>query len=1282
MVRESSDCYRQEEMSVESEEMTVNAECSTLENGTVHGMEGQEVTISESCDISCLESEDDNYTLLHESIQTGKSNQWFFRWIGIKNIMGYIKGKENVFKSKQTSENFPVVERMFNEECRGIMKKKKSIFKSIFGGFNFRNQRFTRFFNKKKFHNKNLNYRVINFNNNLKNSSNNYCSNYVSTTKYNIATFLPKFLFEQFSKYANLFFLFTSCIQQIRNISPTNRWTTIVPLVIVLIVSAFKELVEDFKRRIQDKELNQSITYVFEKMSFVPRKWYDLHVGDIVRVESGQVFPADLILISSSEPEGLCYIETSNLDGETNLKIKQSLPETANFISPSKISQLSGEIHSEQPNNNLYSFEATIIMNTDIGKKEYPLAEDQLLLRGAFLRNTSWIYGIVVFTGHETKLMKNTTSSSIKQTAVEKIVNIQIIFLFCILIILSLISSIGLIIKENLDQKNLSYLHLQKNNSIKTFFSNILTFCVLYSNLVPISLFVTIELVKYAQAQLINNDMDMYYEPENVPATCRTSNLVEELGQVEYIFTDKTGTLTCNQMEFRQLSIAGISYMDNTKKKQKLNSHQKNDDSDFIQLNKNLVSHESKDIIHNVLVLLATCHTVIPEKVDGQDDIIYQAASPDEGALVKGASKLGYIFTTRRPKSVFVSIQGEEQEFKVLNICEFNSARKRMSVILRCPDGKIRLYCKGADTVILERLSKNSLYSEQTLRHLEDYAIRGFRTLCLAMREISEKEYEKWAVIYDEATTTINNRIDALDKASELIEKELLLLGATAIEDKLQEGVPETIHTLQLAGIKLWVLTGDHQETAINVGISCKLITEDMNIIIINGKDKKEISNYIAKKLAYVKNRQANKARLEALALIIDGHSLTYALEKDIEKKFINLSILCKTVICCRVTPLQKALIVTLIKKHLKATLLAIGDGSNDISMIQSANIGIGISGTEGLQAARNADIAIGQFRYLRKLLLVHGSWSYQRLSKLILYSFYKNVSLHMTQFWYTFHNGFSGQVIFESWTISFYNVFFTFLPPIAIGIFDQFLSAKLLNKYPQLYRLGQFKTFFNVKSFWLWIVNGFYHSLILYFMSIYIFENDLPQADGKIGGHWVWGTTLYATVLATVLGKAALITNSWTAYTVLAIPGSFIIWIIFLPVYAIVAPKMGVSMEYYGINSRLYTSLVFWATILVLPTLCLLRDFAWKYYKRTYCPQTYHYIQEIQKFNTIDYKSKMELFQKTVRKVRNVQRISKLQRGYAFSQGDTGQTKLIRAYDTTQERGQYGEVKYQCQAK
>jgi phospholipid-transporting ATPase len=321
-------------------------------------------------------------------------------------------------------------------------------------------------------------------------------------------------------------------------------------------------------------------------------------------------------------------------------------------------------------------------------------------------------------------------------------------------------------------------------------------------------LFVTIELVKYIQGFLINVDLDIYYPETDTPAVCRTSSLVEELGQIEYIFSDKTGTLTCNMMKFRQASIAGLQYADNVPEDRRARIIDGVEDGifDFARLNENLQKPDLGPYIREFLTLLATCHTVIPERSEEKPgEITYQAASPDEGALVEGAAMLGYKFTTRRPKSVSIQVaDGPELEFEVLNICEFNSTRKRMSAILRCPDGKIRIYCKGADTVILERLGPNNPYVELTLAHLEDYATEGLRTLCLAMREVPEDEYRRWAAVYDKAATTINNRAVELEKAAELIEKDFFLLGATAIEDRLQDGVPETIHTLQTAGIKVW----------------------------------------------------------------------------------------------------------------------------------------------------------------------------------------------------------------------------------------------------------------------------------------------------------------------------------------------------------------------------------------------------------------------------------------------------------------------------------------------
>ncbi|KAI1625085.1 phospholipid-translocating ATPase [Exophiala viscosa] len=1121
--------------------------------------------------------------------------------------------------------------------------------------------------------------RVIQLNNPSANASNKWVDNHISTAKYNVVTFLPKFLLEQFSKYANLFFLFTAILQQIPNVTPLSRYTTIVPLGIVLLVSAIKEQVEDYKRKSADKALNDSRAHVLKGSSFVDTKWINVAVGDIVRVESEEPFPADLVLLASSEPEGLCYIETANLDGETNLKIKQAIPETAHLVSPADLGRLSGRMKSEQPNSSLYTYEATLKMSGSNSEKELPLQPDQLLLRGATLRNTPWIYGVVVFTGHETKLMRNATATPIKRTDVERMLNKQILMLIAVLLVLSLISTIGDIIVRSTAGQKLTYLDYGSFNAASQFFLDMFTYWVLYSNLVPLSLFVTIELVKYYQAFLISNDLDIYYSETDTPAVCRTSSLVEELGQIEYIFSDKTGTLTCNMMEFRICTIGGIQYAGVVPEDRKAESP---DDTSgfhtFKQLKENLKSHPTSSAIDQFLTLLAVCHTVIPERKDEKSEIRYQAASPDEGALVEGAVELGYKFVDRKPRSVFVQIDGREVEYELLAVCEFNSTRKRMSTIFRCPDGKIRIYCKGADTVILERLAKENPTVDVTLQQLEDYATEGLRTLCLSMREVPEQEYREWRQVYDRAATTVGgNRAEELDKAAEIIEHDLYLLGATAIEDRLQDGVPETIHTLQTAGIKVWVLTGDRQETAINIGMSCKLISEDMTLLIVNEGNSTATRDNLQKKYDAVRN-QAAGGEYDTLALVIDGKSLTFALEKDMEKLFLDLAVMCKAVICCRVSPLQKALVVKLVKRHLKALLLAVGDGANDVSMIQAAHVGVGISGVEGLQAARSADVSIGQFRFLRKLLLVHGAWSYQRISKVILYSFYKNIAMFMTQFWYSFQNAFSGQTIYESWTLSFYNVLFTVLPPFAMGVFDQFISARLLDRYPQLYQLTQKGLFFRMHSFWSWVANGFYHSILAYIFSSYFFYDDLILSNGKIGGHWLWGTSTYTAILLVVLGKAALITNVWTKYTVIAIPGSFVIWLALIPAYSYAAPNIGkgFSTELEGIIPVMFTSPAFYALCLVLPPVCLLRDFAWKYAKRMYFPQTYHHVQEIQKYNVQDYRPRMEQFQKAVRKVRQVQRMRK-QRGYAFSAGDeTGQQmRVLNAYDTTQQRGRYGEL-------
>ncbi|OZJ05495.1 hypothetical protein BZG36_01897 [Bifiguratus adelaidae] len=1078
--------------------------------------------------------------------------------------------------------------------------------------------------------------RFIYINNEAMNKEQQFLHNRVFTAKYTIITFLPKFLYEEFSKYANLFFLFISAVQQVPGISPTSRWTTLVPLVIVLALTAVKEIVEDFTIHRSDRELNARKVKVLEHGQFVTKAWRDVCVGDILRVESGDSFAADLVLLSSSEPEGLCYIETSNLDGEVNLKIKQALPATAKILDPVAASSLRGILKSELPNNRLYNFDGTLSLDTnDTGRtRDYALDPNQLLLRGAMLRNTSWIYGLVVFTGHETKLMLNSSKKPSKQSNVTRITNRNILNLFTILVVMSIACAIGNVVISIKDGSQMTYLPLNEMNRGSEFGYDILTFLILFNSFIPISLMVTMELVKYAQSSLIDSDLDMYYDVTDTPATARSSSLIEELGQVGYVFSDKTGTLTCNQMEFKECSIAGLSYaaeVDADRQAQPGDEGQ--GQYNFRQMQEHLKSHPTANVINEFFTLLATCHTVIPERANGSDEIIYQASSPDEGALVNGASAQGYKFHTRRPNSINITVNGKDLEYEILNICEFNSTRKRMSAVIRGPDGRIKLYCKGADTVILERLAENNPFVEQTLFHLEEFATEGLRTLCIAMREVSDEEYARWSQIYEKAATTLTNRAVELDKAAEMIEQNLFLLGATAIEDKLQDGVPDTIHTLQEAGIKVWVLTGDRQETAINIGYSCKLLNDEMSLIVCNEESHWETKSFLDKKLQDIETVLSRGDDMEPLALVIDGKALTFALEKDIEKSFLDLAVKCKAVVCCRVSPLQKALVVKLVKKYVDSILLAIGDGANDVSMIQAAHVGVGISGVEGLQAARSSDFAISQFRFLRKLLLVHGSWAYQRLSKMIFYYFYKNIALYLTQFWFAFFNGFSGQTLYESWTMSCFNVIFTFLPPLVIGIFDQYVSARMLDKYPQMYMLGQQNEFFNQKKFWGWFGNAIFHSLLLFFTGLLAFRDDQVFATGWTGGLWWVGTTVFSATLITILWKAVLITDVWTKYTFIAIPGSVVLWFIFLPVAVGIGSRWSVFTEYTGIIPRLWGNVNFWLYIILVPFMANLRDFAWKYAKRMYFPMSYHYVQEIQKYNIPDYRPRMDRFRQAVNK-------------------------------------------------
>uniref|UniRef100_A0A8C9MWK2 Phospholipid-transporting ATPase n=1 Tax=Serinus canaria TaxID=9135 RepID=A0A8C9MWK2_SERCA len=934
-----------------------------------------------------------------------------------------------------------------------------------------------------------------------------FCNNHVSTAKYNIITFLPRFLYSQFRRAANAFFLFIALLQQIPDVSPTGRYTTLVPLLFILAVAAVKEIIEDI-----------------------------VAVGEVVKVTNGEHLPADLISLSSSEPQAMCYIETSNLDGETNLKIRQGLPLTSDIKDTESLMQLSGRIECESPNRHLYDFVGNIRLD---GHGTVPLGSDQILLRGAQLRNTQWVHGIVVYTGHDTKLMQNSTSPPLKMSNVERITNIQILILFCILIAMSLICSIGSAIWNRRHTGRDWYLDLNSSN----FGLNFLTFIILFNNLIPISLLVTLEVVKFIQAYFINWDIDMHYEPTDTAAMARTSNLNEELGQVKYIFSDKTGTLTCNVMQFKKCTVAGIAYGQGPQ-----NGEEKTF-SDISLLENLQNNHPTAPIICEFLTMMAVCHTAVPER-EG-DKIIYQAASPDEGALVRAARNLRFVFTGRTPDSVIIESLGQEERYELLNVLEFTSTRKRMSVIVRTPSGKLRLYCKGADTVIYDRLAESSKYKEITLKHLEQFATEGLRTLCFAVAEISESDYQEWLDVYHRASTAIQNRVLKLEESYELIEKNLQLLGATAIEDKLQDKVPETIETLMKADIKIWILTGDKQETAINIGHSCKLLRKNMGLIVINEGSldgTRETLSHHCSTLGDALRKEND------FALIIDGKSLKYALTFGVRQYFLDLALSCKAVICCRVSPLQKSEVVEMVKKQVKVVTLAIGDGANDVSMIQTAHVGVGISGNEGLQAANSSDYSIAQFKYLKNLLLVHGAWNYNRVAKCILYCFYKNIVLYIIEVWFAFVNGFSGQILFERWCIGLYNVMFTAMPPLTLGIFERSCRKENMLKYPELYKTSQNALDFNTKVFWVHCLNGLFHSFILFWFPLKALQHESSLC-----------LSLLKFVVLTVCLKAGLETSYWTLFSHIAIWGSIALWVVFFGIYSSLWPVIPMAPDMSG---------------------------------------------------------------------------------------------------------------------
>ncbi|XP_077377783.1 phospholipid-transporting ATPase ID-like [Festucalex cinctus] len=1050
-----------------------------------------------------------------------------------------------------------------------------------------------------------------------------YATNAIKTSKYNFFTFLPLNLFEQFQRIANAYFLFLLVLQVIPEISSLSWFTTVVPLVLVLSVTAAKDATDDINRHRSDNHVNNRKVQVLIDGKLRNEKWMDVQVGDIIKLENNQFVTADLLLLSSSEPLNLIYIETAELDGETNLKVRQALPVTGDLGDDvRKLADFNGEVLCEPPNNRLDRFTGTLAY---AGQK-YALDNEKILLRGCTLRNTEWCFGLVLFGGPETKLMQNCGKSTFKRTSVDRLMNVLVLCIFGFLAFMCTILAIGNYCWE-LGEGSAFTAFLPRQNGHDAAFSSFLTFwsyVIILNTVVPISLYVSVEFIRLGNSFYIDWDRKMYHSRSDTPAEARTTTLNEELGQIKYVFSDKTGTLTQNIMTFNKCSINGKTYgdvFDYMGQRLEINEHTETVDFSFNPLaDPRFTFHDDALVeavkletpeVHAFFRLLALCHTVMAEEKK-EGELSYQAQSPDEGALVTAARNFGFVFRSRTPDSVSIVEMGEQRTYQLLAILDFNNVRKRMSVIVRSPEGKLSLYCKGADTIIYERLHHScAKLMDATTEHLNEFAGEGLRTLALAYKDLDEDFFLQWQQRHHEASTTLDEREGKLEQLYEEIETDLLLLGATAIEDKLQDGVPQTIEQLSKADIKIWVLTGDKQETAENIGYSCNLLREEMNdVFVISGNSPEDVRQELrnartsmkpgaTEDCAFLPERTLGKSA-EAIAdeavngeygLVINGHSLAYALDHSMERDFLRTACMCKAVICCRVTPLQKAQVVELVKTYKRAVTLAIGDGANDVSMIKVAHIGVGISGQEGMQAVLSSDYSFAQFRFLQRLLLVHGRWSYLRMCKFLRYFFYKNFTFTFVHFWYAFFCGFSAQTVYDELFITLYNLVYTALPVLGMSLFDQDVNDAWSFQHPQLYVPGQLNLYFSKTAFFKCALHSCYSSLVLFFIP-YAAVSQAARADGRdVADYQSFAVLTQTCLLFAVTIQLGLEMSYWTAVNTVFVVGSLVMYfVVTFTMYSnglfLVLPS---AFPFVGTARNSLSQPNVWLTIVLTSILCIL---------------------------------------------------------------------------------------------
>ena len=930
-------------------------------------------------------------------------------------------------------------------------------------------------------------------------------SNKEENNKFNVITFFPKTLFNQFRQFGNFFYLLMSISQFFPELAVGFLFTYISPLAFVIAVSMGKELYDDINRRIQDKKTNSAkITVIVpsadkSSIQLTQKDASQLQIGDIIELKKDSRVPADIIVLKTfnEAEDNQAFIRTDQLDGETDWKLRKA-PGVTQAMNEIQFFTSEAFAEYEPPSKLIYNFQGVIQCKTEEGEKKEPLNLENTMWASTVVASKK-VIGIVIYTGKETRAKMNSSSPKVKIGILDNEINRLNIYLFVITFIVAFIiaSAKGF-----------------QNKFIFNFIKYIILFCAI----IPISLRVNLDVSKTYFSVIINRDKD-------IPGTiARNSTIPEELGRISYVFSDKTGTLTKNEMIFKIIAmeteifaedkfedLKGI-VLDECKdydaplldlvKSESSGSEEiesstisiSSSQSTEVKKKKRIHRHRSK-LIRDTITAMCLCNNVTPVADDNDPNkMTYQASSPDEVALVKFAVTLNMRLVGRTDKEIKLTDAADNtEEFEVLANFPFSSDTKRMGIILKNKKhGHIIYYLKGAEKVMM-RFVKDE-YVNYIAENAENLATKGLRTLVLSQKLIPQDYFDKWNKEYEEAKTSMEDRQQKIADVVSKLENNMDFLCVTGVEDLLQDDVATTIDNLRNAGMKVWMLTGDKVETATCISISAGLKAKTHKIYTIKNdeikseakNEEKPPENVLLSKFEEYKR----KINIDPHLFIIDGDTLDLAL-KNCEKDFFETAMLAPSVVCCRCSPTQKRIIVKTIKKYTDARTAAVGDGGNDVAMIQEADVGIGIVGKEGLQASLAADYSIMEFRSLNMLLLWFGRIAYKNTSMMSNFIIHRGLIIAFNQFIFSCIFYFNPVPLYSGFLSFGYSTIFTSLPCICV-LLDQDVNKNNVLTFPTLYKILLKGRELNLKSFLFWLFKSIFQAFIIMFGSIILFEDTI----------------------------------------------------------------------------------------------------------------------------------------------------------------------------------------------